>query len=959
MNRFVRSISDLCERYPVTTKTIFSNSRQVGYNLSNTLLRHGRPWANLDFNTPVDHAYENNVDDVLAGWVRVPFDLPAFIILAVLDRDPALRSDLLGADTRLSAGILGNLERSISKFRRSGLSEKTLERTTDRQKAFAQLVTEYSTYLSAHQLLDDATILSNALSRDPRSKPNDTAYAILAAKPFVGLDGMYVSSICGKSSGAGNILRTTNTGNGKSEPTESEHVSVRYAIGQKAEASGVIEEVLSRGLCFDEVEIAYTNETGYLADLANISFWLPDAITFANGIPVTLTNPGRALLGYLQWISSGFDNRVLIRLLRSRTITLTTVSSFTKPEYAASNLEKFRAGSGTNELARVARIVEEQAGASASHGPAQPSLFDIPGKAERAIDLGRVLRTFVDYAPAESSVQLMSLVSGCKGFLKAFGPSRNTRDAVAMESIIQRLDTLETEDLVVSVKPAVDVLSAIIRSHKMSASVATPGTINVVPLDKAGCSGRSHVFVVGMDDETFPGRNADDYYLSLAGVAPAEAGAGTREVNEQAISRLIEDESIELVLVSQRADPADGSEVHPAPLLREFEQDPGRIDYSNSVASTVSVRPYSGVIAQYRNDDFIEVVQVAYPWLDSGKAAATARRSAKLTEYDGVLRQATPELSLSSRHNVVSASAMEGLAGCSYRYFLQRVLNVRLPEDPPDDYKWLSALQKGRLLHDLLYRYHSGHGSQKEEGEQRSERLHRILEKLIAKHAIKNPPHNAAGLASDKASLLLAAEIFLAADADISEEEPYALELKFGFDNYGKGEGPLKISLSADQTIMMRGAIDRVDRKGSDFSIWDYKSGSTYSFDSVPLREDVRHLQWALYAFAFEEILKRNGDEGSVIQSGYFFIGDRGNGQRVTDMPPGRSEIGERLRPLFEMVSHGTFVHAHREKSECRFCDFNPICGGENVLSGDLPELESPGERAAMAKNTARKWLSL
>ena len=116
-------------------------------------------------------------------------------------------------------------------------------------------------------------------------------------------------------------------------------------------------------------------------------------------------------------------------------------------------------------------------------------------------------------------------------------------------------------------------------------------------------------------------------------------------------------------------------------------------------------------------------------------------------------------------------------------------------------------------------------------------------------------------------------------------------------------------------------------------------------------------MQWTLYAYALEEILKQRNIDGKVVQSGYFFISDKGNGQRVMDSPLSRAEMGERISPLLQMVANGTFVHAHRERSECRFCDYKEVCGGEVVQSQDLSDIEPSDDRATTGKNLARKWL--
>ncbi|MCH7591416.1 MAG: hypothetical protein IH989_01370 [Planctomycetes bacterium] len=49
--------------------------------------------------------------------------------------------------------------------------------------------------------------------------------------------------------------------------------------------------------------------------------------------------------------------------------------------------------------------------------------------------------------------------------------------------------------------------------HTADASVARPGKLYLTPLERAGYSGRSHLFVLGMDESRFPGGGAEDPIL--------------------------------------------------------------------------------------------------------------------------------------------------------------------------------------------------------------------------------------------------------------------------------------------------------------------------------------------------------------------------------------------------------------------------------------------------------------
>ena len=82
---------------------------------------------------------------------------------------------------------------------------------------------------------------------------------------------------------------------------------------------------------------------------------------------------------------------------------------------------------------------------------------------------------------------------------------------------------------------------------------------------------------------------------------------------------------------------------------------------------------------------------------------------------------------------------------------------------------------------------------------------------------------------------------------------------------------------------------------------------------------------------AFEALLARQGKAARVSQSGYFFPGRKGEGQRVTiRIDP--DETRDALSRLFDLVAAGMFPHAVSEE-DCKFCDFEKICGGAAAAS--------------------------
>ena len=110
------------------------------------------------------------------------------------------------------------------------------------------------------------------------------------------------------------------------------------------------------------------------------------------------------------------------------------------------------------------------------------------------------------------------------------------------------------------------------------------------------------------------------------------------------------------------------------------------------------------------------------------------------------------------------------------------------------------------------------------------------------------------------------------------------------------------------------------------FHVWDYKTGGTWRHKEKRGIHGGRQIQHALYAMALEALLGRAGIAAPVSRSGYFFPGRKGEGQRMP-MALDLAETRDVLVRLLDLLRAGTFPHA-TEKEDCRYCDYETVCGG-------------------------------
>jgi RecB family exonuclease len=244
------------------------------------------------------------------------------------------------------------------------------------------------------------------------------------------------------------------------------------------------------------------------------------------------------------------------------------------------------------------------------------------------------------------------------------------------------------------------------------------------------------------------------------------------------------------------------------------------------------------------------------------------------------------------------------------------------PLDAPalaDDADWPDARTRGTVLHDTFERFMRQMGERRpteaDEGA-----LLAVLRARLDEHARRLAPPNAALRRAAERALAADARVFLRAEAARPEGTvPHAHEMGFGIrpheahaddpaasdDRYGR----LALRVDDGCRVRLRGWIDRVDRRpDGTFAIWDYKTGSSRSFLAHDPLQDGTTLQWALYAYAFEQVMAAEEPDATVSEAGYVFTSVAEMGRRVAHDPAAhRAAVANVLRHLATLARTGTF----------------------------------------------------
>jgi len=310
--------------------------------------------------------------------------------------------------------------------------------------------------------------------------------------------------------------------------------------------------------------------------------------------------------------------------------------------------------------------------------------------------------------------------------------------------------------------------------------------------------------------------------------------------------------------------------------------------------------------------------------------------------------QTTPRAELDPRRNpelAVSASALAALGACAKRYFYGYVAGVWPPDDPAYDPEgWLDALGRGSILHRVYERALTEARSQDiGYNELAFENLvATILDQEVGLAVREVPAPSDAVRARELEALAGDAESFI----DMIRRSPpawIATERAFGL----RGEDPLPFPTPSGD-VMVRGAIDRIDRLARGLRVVDYKTGGTFSFAGKRgIWDGGRRLQHVIYSAVASQL-----HDARTLAMEYHFPTRKGENQTRAYSADDLIAGPELVARLLDLVAGGHFLPTD-DAGDCRFCNYQAICrvretdfGATSPLAdwakeriGDAPEL--------------------
>ena len=345
MQYHLAQIEAFCDAHPIDAKALIVPTMTVGHDLAIALVATGYSWLNLQIETPRSLAEKDAGSRLIEeGHARMAQDADLFWLDEMIPQ--AVREVNDDYFAQQAAALTRPFLRTLRVLRAAGLEPDSLSGKGTRHRVLRRLYQTYCATYERDNLYDNAVLYQRALNHlKTHPPPQNTYYAILDETPLprlafeylcektkgyirrIGRENMGVSppphsaakrfpkalypANTGKIGVGGNISKS------RLFPKDKSQIQLCETLGTETEISTVLRDIRSGSIPLDTVEIAYTSEMPYVSLLCDAvqRFDLP--ATYAEGIPVSTTRTGRALVNFYRWVGAGYPSDELVMMCRA------------------------------------------------------------------------------------------------------------------------------------------------------------------------------------------------------------------------------------------------------------------------------------------------------------------------------------------------------------------------------------------------------------------------------------------------------------------------------------------------------------------------------------------------------------------------------------------------------------------------------------------------------------------
>ncbi|MFH1539790.1 MAG: PD-(D/E)XK nuclease family protein [bacterium] len=710
-------------------------------------------------------------------------------------------------------------------------------------------------------------------------------------------------------------------------------------------------------------------------------------VTFAEGIHARYSRPGRALAAWLEWITEGYPQATLCGMIQDGLLEIPEAgegkTSFVKladamrsiPIYHGRERYLLKIDEEIDALEKRSKYAKKKTDEESTE-----KYQNIKNRQKLVAAIRNFVRELLETTPADGDENCGVLKKSIDFIEKYTSKKSNELDNYSREKLSGEIRKLLFWIDSGATPANLDIrewLEALQREVRVLGSGPRPGCIHVANINSGGHSGRRHTFIAGLDDSRFPGAarqsplllDSERKKLSKNLRTSAEQFRRRTEDFARLLARLRGSVTLSFSCRSLQ----DDREIFPSPALLEIHRAVSGNnaadldDFYSSLPPPASFAPADEKHCITEGEWWLwrlcggevgnaeETLHERFPNLKRGNEAAAQRQSDTLTAYDGfVARAGKDEAPTLPNGPVMSASRLETLGRCPMAYFFRYILKLAPPEEAAADPSvWLDPLAAGSLLHEVFEAFMKKMIDEKITPvlSRDFDSLVKILDEKIEGYKNDHPPQSENAFKRQYNEMREAARTFLA-DEEIhcKTSRPAFLEACIGIRPDDPSEldtpEPVGICLPNGKSIQARGVIDRVDlADGKKYSIWDYKTGSTYGYSQFDPFLQGRRVQHYLYLHLVRARLAEISPGAAVELVGLFFPGVKGRGERMSWTPAQLSGGAAVLQKLIETAAAGCFLHSD-DPGDCRFCDYAAACGNIDVVTASSKhKLSNTGNR--------------
>ena len=349
MNQLQKALSVIFNTHRLKEKILIVPSFSQGHQITESLVKDGHSYINLRINTLSSLAHEIIALDLVKESITIFPETSILIIIEDLFTEIRGKKDSYFQNLEPREGMVDALAWAIRELRMCGIrsDEITPKHFLNRKKGseIKELLTKYESLLKYNHYADKPEIMRRAMEKLKTEKtvPDNKLYLFISDTPYTALEKQFIEALPGEkivlphdkvkgfsfpqryleptakvedSKVTSNIERLSWLFNPEDAPTrfEDSTVQIFHAVGRRNEVREVLRKIVSAGLKSDEVEIIYTSYDDYVSLIYDMARKFDINITVEEGLPITITHPGKAALGFLSWVSSNYESIKLKQL---------------------------------------------------------------------------------------------------------------------------------------------------------------------------------------------------------------------------------------------------------------------------------------------------------------------------------------------------------------------------------------------------------------------------------------------------------------------------------------------------------------------------------------------------------------------------------------------------------------------------------------------------------------------